>query len=83
MHSEIQIISILFTCLYNNNTLVDSEIHKFINFEFRNYRLRLKWPLEGFCFRFEFLKIKFEHTGDGMNLTQPEIKTPCRMVVEF
>ena len=43
MHSEIQIVSILFTCLYNNNTLADSEIYKFIDFEFRNYRLRLEW----------------------------------------
>ena len=34
--------------LYNNflnNILTDSEIHKFINSEFRNYRLRLEWPL--------------------------------------
>ena len=37
----------------------------------------------GFCFRFNFFKIKFEHTAVGMNSTQPEIKTPCRMVVEF
>ena len=28
-------------------------------------------------------KIKFEHTAVGMNSTQPEIKTPCRTVVEF
>ena len=51
MHSEIQIISILFTCLYNNNTLADSEIHQFINSEFQNYRLRLEWPLEEIHFR--------------------------------
>ena len=31
--------------MYNNNIRTDSEIHKFINFEFRNYRLRLEWPL--------------------------------------
>ena len=44
---RIQIVSILFTCLYINNTLLaDSEIHEFINFEFRNYRLRLESPLD-------------------------------------
>ena len=43
MHSEIQIFPILLTCLYNNNTLADSEIHKFIDFEFQNDRLRLEW----------------------------------------
>ena len=32
----------MFTCLYNNNTLGDSEIHQFINFEFQNDRLRLE-----------------------------------------
>ena len=30
--------------MYNNNIRTDSEIHKFINSEFRNYRLRLEWP---------------------------------------
>ena len=30
--------------MYNNNIRTDSEIHKFINSEFRNYRLRLGWP---------------------------------------
>ena len=28
-----------------NNIRTDSEIHKFINSEFRNDRLRLEWPL--------------------------------------
>ena len=28
------------------NILTDSETHQFINSEFRNYRLRLEWPLE-------------------------------------
>ena len=28
-----------------NNIRTDSEIHKFIKSEFRNYRLRLEWPL--------------------------------------
>ena len=28
-----------------NNIRTDSEIHKYINSEFRNYRLRLEWPL--------------------------------------
>ena len=32
--------------MYNDNIRTDSEIHKFINSEFRNYRLRLEWPLE-------------------------------------
>ena len=27
--------------------------------------------------------VQFEHKAVGMNSTQPEIKTPCRMVVEF
>ena len=31
--------------MYNNNIRTDSEIHKFINSEFRNNRLRLEWPL--------------------------------------
>ena len=31
--------------MYNNNIRTDSEIHKFINSEFRNDRLRLEWPL--------------------------------------
>ena len=31
--------------MFNNNIRTDSEIHKFINSEFRNYRLRLEWPL--------------------------------------
>ena len=31
--------------MYNNNIRTDSEIHKFINSEFRNHRLRLEWPL--------------------------------------
>ena len=35
----------LFTCLCNNNIPTDSEIHQFIYSEFRNYRLRLEWPL--------------------------------------
>ena len=42
--------------MYNNNIRTDSEIHQFINSEFRNDRLRLECPLEGFSFRFEFLK---------------------------
>ena len=29
-----------------NNIRTDSEIHQFINSEFRNDRLRLEWPLE-------------------------------------
>ena len=33
--------------MYNNNIRTDSEIHKFINSKFRNYRLRLEWPLRG------------------------------------
>ena len=33
--------------MYNNNIRTDSEIHKFINSEFRNGRLRLEWPLMG------------------------------------
>ena len=28
-----------------NNIRTDSEIHKLINSKFRNYRLRLEWPL--------------------------------------
>ena len=31
--------------MYNNNIRTDSEIHQFINSEFRNDRLRLEWPL--------------------------------------
>ena len=31
--------------MYNNNIRTDSEIHQFINSEFRNGRLRLEWPL--------------------------------------
>ena len=31
--------------MYNNNIRTDFEFHKFINSEFRNYRLRLEWPL--------------------------------------
>ena len=33
--------------MYNNNIRTDSEIHQFINSEFRNDRLRLEWPLTG------------------------------------
>ena len=33
--------------MYNNNIRTDSEIHQFINSEFRNDRLRLEWPLGG------------------------------------
>ena len=29
--------------MYNNNIRTDSEIHQFINSEFRNDRLRLEW----------------------------------------
>ena len=32
--------------MYNNNIRTDSEIHQFINSEFRNDRLRLESPLE-------------------------------------
>ena len=31
--------------MYNNNIRTDSEIHQFINSEFRNDRLRLEWLL--------------------------------------
>ena len=31
--------------MYNNNIRTDSEIHQFINSEFRNDRSRLEWPL--------------------------------------
>ena len=31
--------------MYDNNIRTDSEIHHFINSEFRNDRLRLEWPL--------------------------------------
>ena len=34
--------------MYNNNIRTDSEIHQFINSEFRNDRLRLEWPLDNF-----------------------------------
>ena len=36
--------------MYNNNIRTDSEIHKFINSEFRNDRLRLEWALIHKCF---------------------------------
>ena len=32
--------------MYNNNIRTDSEIHQFMNSEFRNDRLRLEWPLQ-------------------------------------
>ena len=38
--------------------------------------------LKEFCFRFDFFFKQFELTAVGMDSTSPEIKTPCRMVVE-
>ena len=47
--------------MYNNNIRTDSEIHKFINSEFRNDRLRLEWPLVGQCIVFIFTRYIFSY----------------------
>ena len=68
--------------MYNNNIRTDSEIHQFINSEFRNDRLRLEWPLALIVFRslgiffffffFFFNSEKIQFTG--IKLTSQRVK---------